>query len=146
MGMEPEPHTEEPPAWCVVANVAVETAHGDAGLELRRGLKHFSPGAKVWVLPPQWGDGGERLIVIGRHRGNHVKYMSLVVERRHLENFRVHGVYSPAVLRRLDQRSTWEDRESAINAPSLRAAAPSTPSTRRPSRYATPSNILPANQ
>jgi hypothetical protein len=43
--------------FCVVANIAEETAHGEGGLELRRGVKHFPPGAKVWVLPLQWGDG-----------------------------------------------------------------------------------------
>jgi hypothetical protein len=40
-------------AFCVVASIAAETAHGEGGLELRRGVKHFPPGAKVWVLPPQ---------------------------------------------------------------------------------------------
>jgi len=38
----------------VAANVADQTAHGEGGLELRRGLRHFAPGAKVWVLPAQW--------------------------------------------------------------------------------------------
>ncbi len=38
-------------AFWVVANIAEETAHGEGGLELRRGVKHFPPGAKVWVLP-----------------------------------------------------------------------------------------------
>jgi hypothetical protein len=42
--------------FCMVANVAEETAHGEGGLELRQGLRHFAAGAKVWVLPPQWGD------------------------------------------------------------------------------------------
>src|SRR5689334_13524308 len=49
--------------FCVAANVAEETAHGEGGLELRRGIKHFPTGAKVWVLPPQWGDGGAKVIV-----------------------------------------------------------------------------------
>ena len=38
-------------AFCVVANIADQTAHSEGGLELRRGLRHFPPGAKVWVLP-----------------------------------------------------------------------------------------------
>jgi len=38
----------------VAANVADQTAHGEGGLELHRGLRHFAPGAKVWVLPAQW--------------------------------------------------------------------------------------------
>jgi hypothetical protein len=37
-------------AFCVVANIADQTAHGEGGLEPRRGVKHFPPGAKVWVL------------------------------------------------------------------------------------------------
>ena len=41
---------------CVVANVAGETAHGKGGLDIHQGLQHFAAGAKVWVLPPQWGD------------------------------------------------------------------------------------------
>jgi hypothetical protein len=36
-------------AFCVVANIAEETAHGEGGLELRLVVKHFPPGAKVWV-------------------------------------------------------------------------------------------------
>ena len=55
--------------WCVVANVLAETTHGEGGEDVQRGLKHFAPGAKVWVLPPQWGDGGESVVVAGRHRG-----------------------------------------------------------------------------
>ena len=51
--------------FCVVANVAEETAHGEGGMELRQGIKHFAAGAKVWVLPPQWGDGGAQVIVAG---------------------------------------------------------------------------------
>jgi hypothetical protein len=45
------------------------TAHGEGGLELRRGLRYFAPGAKVWVLLPQWGDAGAQVIVAGYHRG-----------------------------------------------------------------------------
>jgi hypothetical protein len=83
-----------------VANVAAETAHGEGGLELRRGVKHFPPGAKVWVLPPQWGDGADQLIIAGHHRGTHGRgYTGMVLARRHLTGFRVQGVYSPAPIR-----------------------------------------------
>ncbi|WP_156213795.1 hypothetical protein [Lentzea aerocolonigenes] len=84
--------------WCVVANVAAD------------GLKHFSPGTKVWVLPPQW-DGTESLLVVGRHRGRgHGRFVRLVVPRVHLANFRVRGVYQPAVHRELTR--AWRDFES----------------------------------
>ncbi|WTW97722.1 hypothetical protein OG216_32200 [Streptomycetaceae bacterium NBC_01309] len=69
-------------AFGVVANVRSETAQGEGGLDIRRGLRHFSGGAKVWVLPPQWGDGGEKLFVVGRHRGSRTAYIRIVIESR----------------------------------------------------------------
>ncbi|MEU8136122.1 hypothetical protein [Streptodolium elevatio] len=110
-------------AFGVVANVRSETAQGEGGLDIRRGLRHFSGGAKVWVLPPQWGDGGEKLFVVGRHRGNRTSYIRIVIESRHLENFRVRGIYSPALLRAMTRpgrgerdypgHPLWRDREAA---------------------------------
>jgi hypothetical protein len=113
--------------FCVAANVAEETAHGEGGLELRRGIKHFPTGAKVWVLPPQWGDGGAKVIVAGYHRGTRGRgLVRMVVSRRHLTNFRVQAVYSPAVARELTRPLTelggdhvpgmWETREEAARA------------------------------
>jgi hypothetical protein len=113
--------------FCVVANVAGETAHGEGGLELRRGLKHFAPGAKVWVLPPQWGDGGHQVIVAGYHRGTRGRGLArMVVPRRHLTSFRARAIYSPAVARELTRPLTefgrehppgiWSNREEAERA------------------------------
>jgi hypothetical protein len=113
-------------AWCVVANVAERTTFGEQA-ELRRGLKHFAAGAKLWVLPPKWGDCGDHVIVVGRHRGRGPgKLARMVVERRHLTNFRALGVYSPTVHRELvkpwkgwdsDQPlSLWDSREEAEQA------------------------------
>jgi hypothetical protein len=96
-------------AWCVVANVAQETAQGPGGLEIRAGTKHFAAGAKLWVLPPQWGDGGDKLFVVGRHRGSR-GLIRLVVQRRHLTAFRVRMIYSPAVLRSILRAARSNDR------------------------------------
>jgi len=86
-------------AVCVTAKVADQTAHGDGGLDLRYGLRHFAAGARVWVLPPQWGDGGEKVLVAGRHRGSRGRgYARIVVHRRHLTGFLARGIYSPALL------------------------------------------------
>jgi hypothetical protein len=95
-------------AFCVVANVAEETASGEGGLEVRAGARHFAAGAKVWVLPPQWGDGGDQLIVAGHHRGTRGRrgLARMVMPRRHLTGFRVQGVYSPAVIRALTRPLT----------------------------------------
>ena len=113
--------------FCVVANVAEETANGEGGLELRRGIKHFAAGAKVWVLPPQWGDGGTQVIVAGHHRGTRGRgLVRMVVPRRHLTGFRVQAVYRPAVARELTRPLTelgrehapaiWPTRETALQA------------------------------
>jgi len=95
-------------AFCVAANVAEETASGQGGLEVRAGVRHFAAGAKVWVLPPQWGDGGDQVIVAGYHRGTHGRrgLARMVMPRRHLTGFRVQGVYSPAVIRALTRPLT----------------------------------------
>lgn len=60
----------QPGGFCVVANIAKETARGEGGLELRPGAEHFAVETKLWVLPPQWGDGGDRLTATGNHRGH----------------------------------------------------------------------------
>lgn len=93
--------------WCVVANVGAAD------------LKHFSLGTKLWVLPPQWGDGGQDVVVVGRHRGSPGPVSQMVVPRVHLTDFRVRGVYQPAVHRQLTkpfkrrEPRQWESREEA---------------------------------
>ena len=93
--------------WCVVANVAADD------------LKHFSLGTKLWVLPPQWGDGGEDVMVVGRHRGSPGPVSQMITPRVNLTNFRVRGVYQPAVQRQLTKEwkrgvpRQWESKEEA---------------------------------
>ncbi|MDP9094863.1 MAG: hypothetical protein M3N95_18485 [Actinomycetota bacterium] len=88
--------------WCVVANVV-----GDGG---SGGTRHFSPGTKVWVLPPQWGDGGEDVFVAGHHRGQRGGLVRMVLPRRHLVAFRVKPVYSFSVMAQLER--PWRDDQS----------------------------------
>ena len=103
----------EPYCWCVVANVAKETAHGDGGQDVEDGLKHFSPGTKVWIPMPRWaGVGPERTAVIGRHRGSR-RCISIVVALRHLENFRVRGVYGDALFHAIRDEQLWSGRDDA---------------------------------
>jgi hypothetical protein len=88
--------------FCVVANVAGEAVPGPGDSRSRPGTRHFAAGAKVWVLPPQWGDGGEQVIVAGYHRGARGRgLVRMIMARRHLTRFRVQAVYSPAVEREL---------------------------------------------
>ncbi|ONI79646.1 hypothetical protein ALI144C_23010 [Actinosynnema sp. ALI-1.44] len=96
--------------WCVVANVAPLTSHGPGGAEVRAGLKHFSPGTKLWLVEPLWGSGGDQVEVLGRHRGAR-GLVRMIVQRRHLTDFRVQGVHSPAVREHLG--SAWPTKEKA---------------------------------
>jgi hypothetical protein len=96
---------QEPLTWCVVANTGEDT-------------KHFSAGTKVWVLPPQWGDGGEQLVVVGRHRGHGNRRIRLVLDRRHLTNFRVKPLYQQGIHDLLTKEvevrpRLWESKEEA---------------------------------
>ena len=124
MDEPPDNGQAHPAAFCIAANVRDETAHGHGGTELRPGTEHFPGGAKVWVLPPQWGDGGDQVIAIGHHRGTRGRGLArIVISRRHLTRFRVQGVYSPALLRALTRPLTelgqdspprqWETRQQA---------------------------------
>jgi hypothetical protein len=100
-GTPPEgaPTDGGPLGWCVVANVRAETATGEAGLEIRRGVEHFAPGACVWVTRPAWDPGHNRTPVAGRHRGSSGRYVRMVVRVDDLENFRVRGIHSDRLLR-----------------------------------------------
>lgn len=101
----------EPLGICLVANVAQETSHGEGGLEIHKGLRHFAPGAKVWIAPPAWGDGGESVIVAGRHRGHRRRYTRIVIKSRFLVNFRVRAIYSPALVRALTEAEPGAEKE-----------------------------------
>ncbi|TDD92630.1 hypothetical protein [Actinomadura rubrisoli] len=102
--------------WGVAANVVQERLAGP-DLEVRRGLKHFAGGAKVWISLPFSGDGGERLYVVGRHRGSH-RYIRIIIQSCHLEHARAKAVYSPAVHRLLAEpvaRMLFDSEEDAAD-------------------------------
>jgi hypothetical protein len=66
------------------------------------------------VLPPQWGDGGEQVIVAGYHRGTRGRgLVRMVVPRRRLTAFRVQAVYSPAIALELNRPLTELGRPHA---------------------------------
>lgn len=102
-----------PLTWCVVANVAAETRTGHGGLEIRSGLRHFGPGARLWVLRSGFQDSYGRVTVIGRHRGPGHRYVNITIERRGLIDYRVRPVYSPAVFAALTRPWVRGDRRPA---------------------------------
>jgi len=90
--------------WCVVANIVDEHLFGE-NKEIKRGTKHFSKGAKVYCFPPLWGDGYEKIQVIGHHRASH-RYVKMVVAFKYLTNWRVKLVYSPFVISQM--KGYWD--------------------------------------
>jgi hypothetical protein len=85
--------------WCLVGNVVDEHPHGE-NKEIKRGSKHFTAGTKVYCLPPQWGDGYEKAVVVGIHRGSR-KWVTVVMPTSQITNWRVKAVYKAAVRKRL---------------------------------------------
>ena len=81
--------------WCLVGNIVQERDYGE-NHEVKLGTKHFSPGTKVYCAPGHWGDGGENIVVIGKHRGS----------PQYIENFCCQKVFKPAVLK-LMEASKW---------------------------------------
>jgi hypothetical protein len=88
------------PVWCPVANMVRERPYGPGGKEIRRGSRHFAPGAKLYCYPALWGDGYERIQVVGRHWASH-RYVKMIVNEKWLTNWRVQLVYSPHVIHEL---------------------------------------------
>ncbi|MDE7293705.1 MAG: hypothetical protein K2N72_04690 [Oscillospiraceae bacterium] len=88
--------------------------------EIKYGTKHFSAGTKVYVYPEFGGMGNENIVVIGIPR-NKRNFIEVIVRRRSVENFRCKKVFSPAVLKRMENSkySYWwgnseEDRNRII--------------------------------
>lgn len=98
--------------WCLVGNIKDKRLYGPNGLEERAGTKHFSAGTKVFCLPVQWGDGYEKIIVVGRHRGSK-KFSKMIIRSDWITNWRAKVVYSPEVIRLLtqDEFRNWASEE-----------------------------------
>jgi hypothetical protein len=105
----PDDPITAPSQWCLVGNSVPERPYGAGGQEQRSGTKHFAPGTKVYCLPAQWGDGYEKIVVIGRHRGSK-EYVTMVIEATWVTNWRAKVVYAPAVLRRIQAatKEAWQ--------------------------------------
>jgi len=69
----------------------------------------------VYCLPPQWGDGYEKVVAVGLARGSR-RWVTVVMPRRLITNWRAKVLYKPAVLRRLRDgfngfSRQWKSRE-----------------------------------
>ena len=79
----------------MVANVSRDFLTPNTRGILSAGTSGLAPGAKVWVVPPIWGDGGENVLVIGTRRGSHGRRLvRQVIGSEKLVNFRAQRVFS----------------------------------------------------
>ncbi|WP_280367798.1 hypothetical protein [Nocardia abscessus] len=78
------PEQADPIGWGVAANITESN-------------RYFVAGAKVWVSLPTGGEGTERLVVVGHHRGTGHRLVKVITASKRLTNFRVRGIYSPTV-------------------------------------------------
>lgn len=99
--------------YCLVGNIKEKHEYGE-DKEILIGTKQFSPGTKVYVAPINWGDGYEKVIVIGcpRHRKN---YIEIVMRRKYIENLRLTKVYKPLILKMMKESkySWWDNTEKS---------------------------------
>ena len=98
--------------WSLVGNIVPEHEYGEER-EIKYGTKHFSRGTKVFIAPTQWGDGYEKIVVIGLPRYGH-KYIEVITKSKYIENYRMKKVYKPAILKRmcLSRYRWWGDTEN----------------------------------
>jgi len=110
----PARQATEPGYYCLVGNIVAAHHVGDSP-ELKQGTKHFTPGTKVYCLPPQWGDGYEKTIVVGICRKSR-RWITVVMPTEYITNWRGKSVFKPAVLRRLRDgfegfNGQWQSRQ-----------------------------------
>ena len=62
------------------------------------------------MAPAQWGDGYEKIVVIGVARKSR-KYIEVVMQKKYIENFRMQKIYKPMIVRRMinSEYSWWSD-------------------------------------
>lgn len=97
--------------WALVGNVVKSHPFGEEH-EVRFGSKAFRGGAKLYVAPGQWGDGFEKVVVIGRPR-QYRGFIEMVIRSELIENFRLKKVFDPSVLRKMQESkySWWSNSD-----------------------------------
>lgn len=58
-----------------------------------------------------WGDGYERIKLIGRHRGSS-RLVTMIIASDNVANWRYKKVFDPFVLKEMTSNSGWTDKDS----------------------------------
>ncbi|GAA5038548.1 hypothetical protein GCM10011506_36470 [Marivirga lumbricoides] len=97
--------------WCLVGNIINEHYYGEEK-EIRRGTKRFRPGAKVYCFPPQWGDGYEKIMVIGKSRKSK-RFITVVLSAKLITNWRIQRVHTPFLKRKMLENGGWDNSDQS---------------------------------
>ena len=97
--------------WSLVGNIVAKHEFGE-NHEIKKGTKHFPPGAKVFCIPEFGGMGHERITVVGIPRRSS-KYIKVVIASTLVENWRVKKVFHPHVRKLLVENWWWIDDDES---------------------------------
>lgn len=84
--------------WCLVGNIDKENNSNQ--------LKYFASNTKVYCFPPLWGDGYEKINVIGFHK-KRKQYFTIIISSKHIKNWRLQKVYKPYILSKMNLNKGW---------------------------------------
>lgn len=98
--------------WCLVGNVIEEHLFGD-NKEIRKGTKQFSPGTKLYCYPAQWGDGYQKIKVIGRPR-KFKRFITVVINSDYITNWRKEKVYNPFIIKQMILDHGWDNSAESV--------------------------------
>lgn len=105
-----KPSSDVPFIYCLVGNI-VEEHYNKNHQKAFKGTKHFSSGTKVYCFPPQWGDGYEKIKVIGRRRHSH-RMITVIIPSKYITNWRVKAVYKPFIIKQMHQNAYLHSTEN----------------------------------
>ncbi len=98
------------PIYLLVGNIIPERYFGP-NKEIKKGTKHFSGGAKVYII--DWFPGMcETIVVVGLHRKKKKK-ISLCIHVNLVENLRIKTTYNKNIIKRAQERHLRFDGEFA---------------------------------
>lgn len=92
--------------WCLIGNAVNERDYVE-GKELKRGTKHFRPGAKLYCFPPLWGDGYESIKVIGLPKKSK-KRITVVMKSDLITNWRKQKVFDRFIIDTMIENKGWD--------------------------------------
>ena len=95
--------------WCLVGNIVDKHSAGK-DLGIKRGTKQFGPDTKVYCFPAGWGDGYEKIYVLGKPR-KRMGLIKVIMQSRYIKNWRLQKVYDPNVISEMTHNFGWTNKE-----------------------------------